>query len=142
MNWIPRDNSEKSIGPSLALTHKHWVLRWALYSKSIEVDNSIILNNDYWGRVNKKFRSYDWSCIDRHLFSGVVTFGVFHGLIFLPVILSWLGPEEQKIPHCKVSLPLKHDDVLFSSLNTKNDVVHENTENQPLQENHHGKMDD
>nr|CAD7571049.1 unnamed protein product [Timema californicum] len=95
-------------------------------------------NSDYWGRVNKKFRSYDWSCIDRHLFSGVVTFGVFHGLIFLPVILSWLGPEEQKIPHCKVSLPLKHDDVLFSSLNTKNDVVHENTENQPLQENHHG----
>nr|CAD7410799.1 unnamed protein product [Timema poppensis] len=75
------------------------------------------------------------------LFSGVVTFGVFHGLIFLPVILSWLGPEEQKIPHCKVSLPLKHDAVLFSSLNMKNDVVHEHTESQPLQENHHDKMD-
>nr|CAD7196796.1 unnamed protein product [Timema douglasi] len=60
------------------------------------------------------------------LFSGVVTFGVFHGLIFLPVILSWLGPEEQKIPHCKVSLPLKHDAVLFSSLNMKNEqTIHE-----------------
>nr|CAD7427005.1 unnamed protein product [Timema monikensis] len=57
------------------------------------------------------------------LFSGVVTFGVFHGLIFLPVILSWLGPEEQKIPHCKVSLPLKQDDVLFSPLNMNKEDI-------------------
>ncbi|KAJ4445678.1 hypothetical protein ANN_12362 [Periplaneta americana] len=31
------------------------------------------------------------------LFTGVVVFGIFHGLVFLPIALSWFGPPARKV---------------------------------------------
>lgn len=40
------------------------------------------------------------------LFTSVVVFGLFHGLVFLPVILSLYGPDEKK----KRNLETKEND--------------------------------
>ena len=37
------------------------------------------------------------------LFTALVVFGLFHGLVFLPIMLSWFGPPVRKIPQNKIS---------------------------------------
>ena len=36
-------------------------------------------------------------CVNLQLFFGVVVFGLFHGLAYLPVVLSWFGPPEKEL---------------------------------------------
>ncbi|XP_066250245.1 patched domain-containing protein 3-like [Euwallacea similis] len=40
------------------------------------------------------------------IFFLVIVFGLFHGTVLLPVILSWIGPD----PHPKISMPLPQTD--------------------------------
>jgi hypothetical protein len=35
------------------------------------------------------------------LFTGVVVFGMFHGLVFLPIALSWFGPPARRVTEKK-----------------------------------------
>ncbi|XP_063234405.1 patched domain-containing protein 3-like isoform X2 [Bacillus rossius redtenbacheri] len=64
------------------------------------------------------------------LFTGVVGFGMFHGLILLPVLLSWFGPPAPPESHFQVnctvlnSRQLKDGGGLLNSCYEENDAVH------------------
>lgn len=50
----------------------------------------------FWPSLFLSLTSLDRSCISLQIFFLVVVFGLYHGLIFLPVLLSLVGPREYK----------------------------------------------
>ncbi|PSN56234.1 hypothetical protein C0J52_00394, partial [Blattella germanica] len=53
------------------------------------------------------------------LFTALVVFGLFHGLVFLPVALSWFGPENKPVPATEhKSVPVEYQNGYFQAEDT------------------------
>jgi Niemann-Pick C1 protein len=51
----------------------------------------------------------------------VIVFGLYHGLIFLPIVLSWIGPKPYAIKYddtVKSTMPLKPADIFTINAST------------------------